>query len=133
MNKKWIIPITILLLLVGGYLVINQISKNTINIACTSPEEGCVYKETSGFGKELINKEFKYSDIMQCNIQEHYSEVKGKEIIDNFDFYLYINYGNDMFSFNHKDGKKLASICTYIFDKTPFNYKFRVKRSENKK
>lgn len=136
MNKRPLIIMSLIILLItAGAIVISNLNSTTYTVTCKSKEEGCSYSQKAPFGKVLISKDFKYEDVMQCNLETHYKPDKKnpeREIIDTYEFFLYTNYGMDVLNFKSKDGKRLALICTNIFEKKPFNYRFSVKKTTEK-
>lgn len=136
MNKRPLIIMSLIILLIAaGTIVISNLNSTTYTVTCKSKEEGCSYSQKAPFGKVLLSKDFKYEDVMQCNLETHYKPDKKnpeREIIDTYEFFLYTNYGMDVLNFKSKDGKRLASICTNIFEKKPFNYRFSVKKTAEK-
>lgn len=131
MNKRLLIIMSLIILLIAaGTILIGDLNNTTYTVTCKSKEEGCSYSQKALFGKVLISKDFKYEDVMQCNLETHYKPDKKnpeREIIDTYEFFLYTDYGMNVLNFKSKDGKRLASICTNIFEKKPFNYRFKVK------
>lgn len=135
MHKRPLITSLIILLIAAGATVISNLNSTTYTVTCKSNEEGCSYSQKAPFGKVLISKDFKYEDVMQCNLETRYKSDKKnpeREVIDTFEFFLYIDYGMDVLNFKSKDGKRLAAICTNIFEKKPFNYRFKVKKEAEK-
>ena len=136
MNKRpLIITSLIILLIAAAAIVISNLNSTTYTVTFKSKEEGCSYSHKSSSGKVLLSKDFKYEDVMQCNLETRYKPDKNNSklgAIDTYEFFLYTNYGMDVLNFKSKDGKRLAAICTNIFEKKPFNYRFKVKKEAEK-
>ena len=70
MNKRpLIITSLIILLIAAAAIVISNLNSTTYTVTCKSKEEGCSYSHKSSSGKVLLSKDFKYEDVMQCNLE----------------------------------------------------------------
>lgn len=77
MNKRpLIITSLIILLIAAAAIVISNLNSTTYTVTCKSKEEGCSYSHKSSSGKVLLSKDFKYEDVMQCNLETRYKPDK---------------------------------------------------------
>lgn len=131
MPKRNIIILILVMAVIIGVItagIINAKKKTTVMVECKSHIGECNYLLTDGLGNTLEEKNFNFSDIMQCNIETVYKkDVLERDVAFAFDFYLHFNNDEKVINFKHKDGKKLSGICSNILEKKPFSYKFKVK------
>jgi len=134
MNIK-IIVITFLIIVSGAIAIVLLRTQKTAtaSVICKTADGNCTYTKTSAFGRMIEQKEFDFKDVMQCNIETIFKkDFKERNVAAAFNLYIYINYGNDIITFTTKDRDNLADVCSNVFEKTPFSYKFKTLESEEK-
>lgn len=120
-----IVTVIVIIAIVAGILIKDISNKNYAIVSCNKDNSTCIYQEQNAFGENTKEKEFKFNDVIQCNIEAiNKKDVKDRDVIFAYDFYLHLNSEKDPLNFQTKQRENLDKICLNFFEKKTFEYKF---------
>ncbi len=128
MSKKNILIISALLLVViAAAVALVLYNRDYAVVACKDKDGGCSYKEINHFGNIKYQTEFKIKEIIQCNIETIYKKGPDDiDVIDTYDFHMYFMTDKEPLNFKTKQRDNLNRVCTDIYERKPFEYKFPI-------
>ncbi len=120
-----IVTVIVIIAIVAGIFIKDLSNKNYAVVSCNKDSSTCSYQEQNIFGEKTKEKEFKFNDVIQCNIEAiNKKDVKDRDVVYAYDFYLYVKTENDALNFQTKQRDNLDKICLNFFEKKSFDYKF---------